>query len=114
MATGVTPRSLPPSPPPLHADAPPGLEAARGRLDDREVLVLSFPCEPSSSLEPLSAAERAVVEALLTGASNADIARLRGRSVQTVAKQVASALHKLGVRSRGELAAAMAGAPSKR
>lgn len=44
----------------------------------------------------------------MTGASNEEIASLRGRSVNTVAKQVASLFRKLGVRSRLELARAFA------
>jgi DNA-binding CsgD family transcriptional regulator len=43
--------------------------------------------------------------ALLEGISYAEIARRRRRSVSTVAKQAGSAFRKLGVSSRGELAA---------
>jgi len=46
-----------------------------------------------------------VMTALLEGQSYARIARRRRRSVSTVAKQVGSAFRKLGVSSRGELAA---------
>lgn len=51
----------------------------------------------------LTAAEVDVVRAILRGASNLDIARRRGRSIRTVANQVASAFRKLGVSSRREL-----------
>ena len=43
--------------------------------------------------------------ALLDGRSYAAIARRRRRSVSTVSKQAGSAFRKLGVSSRGELAA---------
>jgi DNA-binding NarL/FixJ family response regulator len=83
----------------------PDLIAARGDWDGREVLVVSYPRRAPLDPSKLSPAERAMVDALRRGASNADIARDRGTSVLTVAKQVASALRKLGVRRRGELAA---------
>ena len=54
----------------------------------------------------LTGAELEVGAALFEGASNQQIAAGRGSSVRTVANQVASIFRKLGVRSRGELAAA--------
>jgi DNA-binding CsgD family transcriptional regulator len=54
----------------------------------------------------LTGAELEVAAALIEGASNQRIAGARGFSVRTVANQVASIFRKLGVRSRGELAAA--------
>ena len=56
-----------------------------------------------SGLDPLSTAEAGVARLLLAGASNAEIAGARRRSVGTVAKQVAAVFRKLRVRSRGEL-----------
>jgi len=53
----------------------------------------------------LTAAERDVITALHEGQSYAEIARRRGRSVDTVAKQAGSAFRKLGVSSRSELVA---------
>jgi DNA-binding NarL/FixJ family response regulator len=53
----------------------------------------------------LSATERCVVSEVLGGKSNAEIAQARGTSTRTVANQIANAFRKLGVRSRGELAA---------
>jgi DNA-binding NarL/FixJ family response regulator len=44
-----------------------------------------------------------VCQLLLSGASNAEIARLRRTSVRTVANQVAAILKKLGAGSRTEL-----------
>jgi DNA-binding NarL/FixJ family response regulator len=51
----------------------------------------------------LTPAERAVVQALLQGLSNSQIARHRNRSDRTVANQIACAFKKLGVGSRAEL-----------
>lgn len=56
----------------------------------------------------LTEAEKDVVMLLLEGHSNATIATRRGTSARTVAKQVASAFGKIGVRSRPELFAASA------
>jgi DNA-binding CsgD family transcriptional regulator len=53
----------------------------------------------------LTAAERDVVTGVLEGQKYAEIARQRGRSVETVAKQATSAFRKLGVSSRSELVA---------
>jgi DNA-binding CsgD family transcriptional regulator len=60
---------------------------------------------PPANWEQLTGAELAVATALVEGASNQQIAIARGSSVRTVANQVASIFRKLGVRSRGELAA---------
>jgi DNA-binding NarL/FixJ family response regulator len=54
-------------------------------------------------LAVLTTAEREVVELLARGMSTAAVARVRRRSVATVARQIASAYAKLGVRSRAEL-----------
>jgi DNA-binding NarL/FixJ family response regulator len=51
----------------------------------------------------LTSAEADIVRAVLRGASNAEIARVRGRSVRTVANQIASMFRKLSVGSRSEL-----------
>ena len=57
--------------------------------------------------ESLSAAEREIALAILSGASSRTIARNRGTSPRTVANQIASIFGKLGVMSRVELAAAL-------
>lgn len=54
----------------------------------------------------LTESEADVYHALLTGASNAEIARKRGTSPRTVAHQVRAVFAKVGVRSRQELLAA--------
>ena len=93
----------------LKSVAPPGFLARRFFAGDEELVVASFPLPPPpggrSPRSPLTAAERDVMAALLAGRSYAEIARRRRRSVSTVAKQAGSAFRKLGVSSRGELAA---------
>ena len=61
--------------------------------------------------EALSTCERDVAALVLRGASNAQIAAARAKSARTIANQVASVFRKLGVRSRGELAARFAPSP---
>lgn len=53
----------------------------------------------------LSHAERVIVDGLLDGKCTATIARERGTSLRTVARQIASTYQKLGVSSRRELLA---------
>ncbi len=53
----------------------------------------------------LTFSERAVVELVMRGLSNRDIALARGVSVQTTANQLTIAYRKLGVQSRRELRA---------
>lgn len=57
---------------------------------------------PEEPIE-LTAAERAVARLVAAGLSNAAIAALRRRSERTVANQVASLLHKLGIQSRHQV-----------
>lgn len=53
----------------------------------------------------LTPAEHAVAALAILGHDNAEIARLRGTSIRTVANLLARTFRKLGVGSRGELAA---------
>jgi DNA-binding CsgD family transcriptional regulator len=63
-----------------------------------------------SLLERLTPAEREVTLHLLRGATNAEVARRRGTSPNTVANQVQSIFDRLGVGSRVELAARLGAA----
>jgi DNA-binding CsgD family transcriptional regulator len=65
-------------------------------------VLLSFAREGA---DDLTAAEREVTLAALSGLSNAGIAKQRGSSPRTVANQLALVFRKLGVHSRAELAA---------
>jgi DNA-binding CsgD family transcriptional regulator len=80
--------------------APAGLEASTFSVGDDEYVVFSFPLQPFSIPPGLTPAEIAVVEAVLEGRSNAEIARARGTSTNTVANQLRSIYAKLGVDGR--------------
>lgn len=84
--------------------APAGLKSCRLELEERNVLVLSFPLRPQRVPPSLTSAERDVVRRALAGASNAQIARARGSSARTVANQLGAIYRKLGIFSRTELA----------
>jgi DNA-binding NarL/FixJ family response regulator len=75
----------------------------------RSLVVLSYPTPRDASQargpEELTFAERDVLALVLRGHRNAEIAATRGTSLGTVSKQIDSIYRKLGVHSRGELAA---------
>ncbi len=71
----------------------------------RAGLVVEEGVELPASLTP---AEREVVRGLFGGRTYKEIAKCRGTAVSTVSNQVAKVFEKVGVRSRGELAAKMA------
>jgi DNA-binding NarL/FixJ family response regulator len=71
------------------------------------VAIFTFPIDDNGAAL-LTASEREVAAAILEGKSNAAIAKQRKSAVRTVANQVASIFRKLGVHSRGELAASEA------
>jgi DNA-binding NarL/FixJ family response regulator len=88
---------------------------ARGWEVEREgAIVVAYPAESGDLPADLTAAQREVAAALLDGQSNAEIALARGRSARTIANQVASIFRRLGVASRGELAARYGPRPSHR
>jgi DNA-binding NarL/FixJ family response regulator len=87
---------------------PTGLSAHAFEVGGARYVVISFPASGLARTEKLTAAEREVIAAVLDGKSNAQIASDRGRAERTVANQIASAFRKLSVRSRSELAAALA------
>ena len=106
FAPGFPPRRSDPSP-------PVGLGAYRFEIDDSEYAILEWPL-PKATEAPglLTSAERTVVELVLAGCSNLEVATRRGRSIHTIANELASAYKKLGITSRAELAARVAsGAP---
>jgi DNA-binding NarL/FixJ family response regulator len=86
--------------------APAGLRAtlAEAAVDGDTLLLGSYPLIPEAQVTDLTAAERAVLAHLLAGSTNQDIAQRRHCSESTVANQVQSIFHKLGVHSRSELA----------
>lgn len=79
------------------------LGLTNSRVLVRLASALCWAGSPVAALAELSAAERAVVELVARGWSNAQIARARGASARTVANQVAAALRKTGASSRRAL-----------
>lgn len=75
------------------------------RTDVADGIVVIATPRAAHAPDKLTAAERAVMQDLVEGRSNAEIAARRGSSVRTVAKQVASVLRKASVGSRAELVA---------
>jgi DNA-binding CsgD family transcriptional regulator len=88
---------------------PRGLRVKRTVIGGEDVLLLSFPLDPIALPPGLTEVEREIVLEVARGASNADIARARGRSARTIANQLASIYGKLGVSGRAELVARLRG-----
>lgn len=91
---------------PFLPDAPEGLELDFIEVDGERFAVLSHSIRHSPPRD-LTRAEREVVEHVVAGRSNAQIAARRGTSVRTVANQLAAIFRKLAVGSRRELAVAI-------
>ena len=86
----------------------------RARLDDIDVdgqqwVAVSYVPPRASMLAGFTASERAVIELYVHGLSARDIARTRGVSARTIAKQVSSAYRKLNVSSRAALVSRLHG-----
>ncbi|MFO0749725.1 MAG: helix-turn-helix transcriptional regulator [Myxococcota bacterium] len=75
----------------------------RFRHGDDELLVVSAP-DRARPL-PLTPSELEVARLAASGLSNRDIALRRGRSLRTIANQIAAVLQKLGLSSRAQLGA---------
>jgi DNA-binding CsgD family transcriptional regulator len=72
-------------------------------VDGEEYALLCFPVPEPVLPNGLTPAEREVVEGVVRGESNGEIARRRGVSANTVANQLRSVYAKLRVGSRREL-----------
>lgn len=78
----------------------------RARFGGEEIIVLSTPLHVEDgrpargTRAKLTPAEHEIARMIRAGLSNAEIAAARGRSVRTIANQVASLLQKLHVASR--------------
>lgn len=77
------------------------------------MLVLSYPLHAPTLPDGLTQAEGEILEGLLAGEVNEDLARGRGTSTRTVANQVAAIFRKLGVSSRAELIALLHTGPTR-
>ncbi len=94
--------------------APPGLTVDVMEVGGQELVVVSHPLDPTLQrvgIEALPAAMREVAALALEGLDNAAIARRRGTSVRTVAKQIEAIYRRLGVGSRRELMARFGAGP---
>jgi DNA-binding CsgD family transcriptional regulator len=82
-------------------------QVSRVSLGSEELLLFSSHLAPPDlgRFAQLTQAEREVAQYSLTGMSSAEIAAARRTSTSTVTNQLASAFRKVGVSSRGELAA---------
>lgn len=106
MIEALPPYIAPPTQPPPRTER---TAARRPRValfsaGDALFVVSSEPLDGALTAR-LSASERAVAALVVEGLDNASIARARGRSLRTIANQVAAVLRKVGVGSRVELAA---------
>jgi DNA-binding NarL/FixJ family response regulator len=84
-------------------------EAADLGAGMEDLAVAAADVEDHISDPRLTETERGIVAAVLRGDTNAEIAAARGTSPRTVANQIARVFKKLGVGSRSELAAYVAG-----
>ena len=89
---------------PLAAEAPAGLLVERFESQGDEFMVVSWPVAPKTPVRTISPALAEVLQGVLDGSSNAEIAACRGTSVRTVANQVAALLRLYEVGSRVQLA----------
>ena len=95
-----------------HESTKPGVKIAPLEIGGRKAFVVELPSEPClAPLDRLSAAERAVVELVLDGCTNREIAQRRGASVRTVGSQLEGVYRKLEVGSRTELVALLCERP---
>jgi DNA-binding CsgD family transcriptional regulator len=85
--------------------APAGLAVEVFELGEKTFAVLEWPLEGHRTPAVLRPAERDILDLVLAGLSNAEIAGRRRRSVRTVAHQVDTIYRRLGVGSRQELLA---------
>jgi DNA-binding NarL/FixJ family response regulator len=84
------------------------LDACTFKVGSDEYLVFTLPesagdGDKTAAHDTLTASEREIVEQIVGGYSNTDIARSRGTSPRTIANQITVIYRKLGVTSRREL-----------
>jgi len=100
--------------------APPGLQTSELGVGPCRYLILSFPLagrrdpradDAEAEERALTAAEHEVLELLLAGRTNAEIARRRRTAPRTVANQLGSIYRKLRVGGRRQLLALLAPRP---
>jgi DNA-binding CsgD family transcriptional regulator len=88
----------------MQAPLPEALAVRFVRRGGEQLAILSFALDTATRVPAsITAAEREVIDGVLRGESNEEIARARGCAPRTVANQLASIFRKLSVRSRSEL-----------
>ncbi len=85
-----------------------GLRASRVMLGPTELLVLTYEVPRLRLSVHLTKTEHEIVRGVVSGRSNAEIARGRRRSPRTIANQLAAIYRKLGIHSRLQLIAVCA------
>lgn len=80
-----------------------GLRKLGGEHRKRAITVVSETSLEAFVAQGLTSTELEVLQMLIEGASNAEIAARRGRSVKTIANQVRAVYQRVGVGSRREL-----------
>ena len=98
----------------LSLPVPPSLRVSRFEVEGEEFALLSFPVPQPTLPEGLTPAEQEIVRGVVGGASNGEIAKLRGVSANTVANQLRAVYEKLGIRSRYELVSRCVAVSSER
>ncbi|NRD43929.1 response regulator transcription factor [Corallococcus exiguus] len=88
---------------PYPAPSSPHVRAWKLKVSGEIFAVISLPMGLGPHLAALTSAERSVVEHVLRGDSNKQIAHSRGTAVRTVANQLAAIYQKLGIASRSDL-----------
>jgi len=83
---------------------PAGLVVFRIEVGELRFALLTYEISDAARRPPLTDAEREVLQAIVAGRTNGEIAAMRGTAPRTVANQVARVFQKLNVRSRAELA----------
>ena len=98
----------------LHESATPGLFAASRASVDPDVTVLVLRASPAGlepamrqvrTTHPLTLRQQQIVDAVLEGATNRQIAERLGLREQTIKNQLTRVYHKLGIARREQLAA---------
>lgn len=86
----------------------------RTKRASKDIIVITYPLQRPRGFAELSAAELDVIEGVLSGLTQAAVARRQGVAKRTVANQLASAYRKLRVNNVAELSVLCSAWPSVR
>lgn len=82
-----------------------GVETLRVEIAGEQYLLIGIPQEERRPDWAVTPAERVLIEGILAGRSNRELADQRGTALRTIANQLQTLYRKLGVTSRAELRA---------